>query len=451
MNSRPLLAAALAFALGCDGNVNDDGVSLGVTIIVSRPSGSGQANGTSNVRPSVSGDGRFVAFASDASNLVPGDANGFRDVFLRDTLLNTTVRISVEHPTDPDATADGSNANGPSDNPAISADGRFVAFDSAAPDLVPADGNGLADVFVWDRLTGTTVRISVDTLGGDPDGVSLLPSISGDGRFIAFQSSAANLDAAGEALFLSDIFLAEWDPGTGAVTAIQRASAGSAGGESDGDSFFPSVSADGRFVAFASDATDLTSVAESDFIFDIFLWDRTGVLPTAKISVPLAGPSATFDSDFSAVSSGGRFVAFASAASNLVAGDANGVSDIFLRDTQLNTTVLVSANSLGIQGTLPSSLPSISADGRFVAFESFAINLVEGDTNSASDIFVRDVVAGATDRASVRTYGGPSALLANSTRASISAGGRHVAFTSTAENLVDDDANGIADIFLRSR
>src|SRR4028118_979753 len=186
--------------------------------------------------PSISTDGRFVAFASDASNIVPGDTNNRSDIFVRDTLTNTTTRVSLD--------SAGNQGNRDSSFPSISADGRFVAFASDASNIVPGDTNNRSDIFVRDRLTNTTTRVSVDSAGNQGNRDSNYPSISADGRFVAFESDASNI-VPGDTNNSHDIFVR--DTLTNTTT---RVSVDSADNQGNGYSNTPSISADGRFVAF---------------------------------------------------------------------------------------------------------------------------------------------------------------------------------------------------------
>jgi hypothetical protein len=324
--------------------------------------------------PSISADGRFVAFPSGASNLVPGDTNGTRDIFVRDTLANITTRLSVN--------SAGNQGDNTSASPSISANGRFVAFSSFASNLVPGDINTNVEVFVRDTLTNTTTGISVGSAGNQGNGDSYRPSISGDGRFVAFLSRASNL-VPGDTNLESDIFVR--DTLTNTTT---RVSVGSAGNQGNGDSYRPSISVDGRFVAFVSDASNLVP-GDINTTAQIFVRD-TLANTTTCVSVDSAGNQGDNTSDSLSISANGRFVAFGSFASNLVPGDTNLESDIFVRDTLTNTTTRVSLDSAGNQANSGSFEPSISADGRRIAFQSWASNLVPGDTNNSLDFFVFD-------------------------------------------------------------
>jgi len=376
---------------------------------------------------SISADGRFVAFSSGASNLVPGDTNNRNDIFVRDTLTNTTTRVSVD--------SAGNQADDISYTPSISADGRFVAFSSNSSNLVPEDTNNTNDIFVRDTLTNTTTRVSVDSAGNPANRNSSNPSISADGRFVAFFSGASNI-VPGDTNQRNDIFVR--DTLTNTTT---RVSVDSAGNEQYGSSFFStlSISADGRFVAFSSNSANLVP-RDSNVSRDIFVRDRL-TNTTTRVSVDSAGNQGDYDSYNPSISADGRFVAFDSSASNLVRGDTNSSLDIFVRDTLTNTTTRVSVDSAGNQRNVGSNSPSISADGRFVAFASGASSLIGTET---FDIFVRDTLTNTTTNVSVDSAGNPG----GGGNPSISADGRFVAFDSESSNLVPGDTNNYRKIFV---
>ncbi|MEG3960548.1 TolB family protein, partial [Microcoleus sp. herbarium2] len=294
---------------------------------VSVDSAGNQGNSSSS-SPSISADGRFVAFYSRASNIVPGDTNSTRDIFVRDTLTNTTTRVSVD--------SAGNQENGTSFfyAPSISADGRFVAFYSEASNLVPGDTNNTFDIFVRDRLTNTTTRVSVDSAGNQANRKSEGASISADGRFVAFQSDASNI-VPGDTNIRRDIFVR--DRLTNTTTGV---SVDSAGNPANNGSYNPSISADGRFVAFESPASNIVP-EDTNRSFDIFVRDRL-TNTTTRVSVDSAGNAGYIASYNASISADGRFVAFSSDASNLVPGDTNSDRDIFVRDTLTNTTTRVS-------------------------------------------------------------------------------------------------------------
>jgi Tol biopolymer transport system component len=339
--------------------------------------------------------------------------------------------------------SNGDQANDYSFTPSISGDGRFVAFASGASNLVPGDTNGAEDVFVHDRSTGQTSRVSVGSDGeqGQSDG-GHAPSMSADGRFVAFYSYASNL-VAGDTNDNFDVFV--HDRTTGQTS---RVSAASDGDQANHSSYDPSISADGRYVAFESGASNLVA-GDTNGAGDVFVHDRqTGI--TSRVSVSSDGDQANEINHFPSISADGRYVAFVSYASNLVPGDTNGKADVFVHDRQTGTTSRVSVRSNGDQGIGRSWTPSISSDGRYVAFVSGASNLVSGDTNGKTDVFVHDRTTGQTSRVNVRSNGDQANHPSGSTP-SISAHGRYVAFRSGASNLVPGDTNHAVDVFVHDR
>jgi extracellular elastinolytic metalloproteinase len=398
----------------------------------------GQQSNSDSDSASISGDGRFVAFASRASDLVVGDTNQSVDVFVRDRETGATERVSVD--------SQGAQAASGGASPAISADGRFVAFTSDSPDLVPGDMNGVSDVFVHDRTTGATERVSVGGSGKQGNRASRLPAISGDGRFVAFESGASNL-VPGDGNGVVDVFVRDRETG-----ATERVSVDSAGQEGDGRSDSCTISADGRVVAFQSEASNLVA-GDTDGTQDIFVRDReagtTEAVSYDQSGSPAGGVLAP------AVSADGRFVAFSSSFSGFVPNDTNGVLDVFVRDRATGEIERASVSSSGKQtGSAGARLPGISADGRRVSFRSGATELVPDDTNAAEDVFVHDRFTGRTERASVGSTGAQAnqRSLQDSVRGpAMSADGRYTAFSSSATNLVPDDTNGAIDIFVRDR
>ncbi len=400
---------------------------------VSVDSNEAQADGNSFYL-SISADGRYVAFDSFASNLVAGDTNNNRDVFVRDRQAGTTERVSVDS-----SGAQGNNSSGL--GLAISADGRYVAFTSSASNLVSGDTNTYTDVFVRDRQAGTTERVSVDSNGVQANYESLFPAISADGRYVAFHSAASNL-VAGDTNGTIDIFVRDRQAGT-----TERVSVDSGEAEANNDSYSAAISADGRYVAFSSRASNLVSGDTNNFD-DIFVRDRQAGT-TERVSVDSGEAEANGYSYSAAISADGQYVAFDSGASNLVSGDTNAYTDVFVRDRQAGTTERVSVDSSEAQGNFGGTDPSISADGGYVAFTSDATNLVPGDTNVSLDIFVRDRQAGTTERVSLDSGGAEGNH--HSSEPSISGDGRYVAFQSAASNLVPGDTNNASDIFVRDR
>ena len=269
---------------------------------------------------------------------------------------------------------------------------------SLADNLVAGDTNGKSDIFVHDRQTGATERVSVDSAGNQGDGPNSTPAISGDGRFVAFYSYASNL-VAGDTNTCPgtlndpscpDVFVHDRQTGV-----TERVSVDSAGNQANGQSVGSAISADGRFVAFLSLADNLVA-GDTNGFEDIFVHDRqTGA--TERVTVNSSGGETTCDvppnlcTSTGAISADGRFVTFSSKVSNLVAGDTNADYDIFVHDRQTGATTRVSVDSGGNEGNSSSFDLDISGDGRFVAFDSFASNLVAGDTNGHGDVFFHDL------------------------------------------------------------
>lgn len=388
--------------------------------------------------PSISANGHFVTFTSAATNLVPEDTNENVDVFVHDRKTGTISRVSVDSDARQGTGGDGSN-------PVLSKSGRLVAFESSATNLVADDTNDVSDIFVHDREKGTTVRVSVDSASAEADGSSIEASISSDGRFVAFVSDATGLvpeDTNGA----RDVFV--HDRSTAQTT---RVSVDSNGAQTTGDQTRgASLSASGRFVAFQSNAPGLV-LGDTNDLPDIFVHDRkTG--QTTRVSVDSAGTQADGGSTREpSISANGRFVAFASDATNLVLDDTNGVRDAFVHDRKTGQTTRVSLDSDGAQGIGEDSEdPSISSNGRYVAFESQAANLVAGDANGGKDVFLRDRKQGKTTRLSVDSAG-QEVMPSDNANPSISGKGRFVAFFSGSTGLVPDDTNGTSDVFLHDR
>jgi uncharacterized repeat protein (TIGR01451 family) len=386
-----------------------------------------------NYSPSISADGRYVAFESAGNILVPGDNNWASDVFIRDLQSGKTTRVSVA--------SDGTEADDESYAPVISADGRYVAFESDAGNLVSGDSNGLNDVFIHDRKTGQTKRASVTSGRTQADGYSASPDLSADGRFVAFYSNATIL-VPGDNNGTDDIFVHDRQTGQ-----TNRVSVASDETEVDGGSYAPTLSADGRFVAFESYATNLVP-GDSNSVSDVFIRDlHTG--RTSRVSVASDEREGNGSSFAPTLSADGRFVAFQSHATNLVLGDTNGKVDVFIRDRMTGRTSRISVASAGTQANDHSISPNLSADGRYVAFESYATNLALRDTNRKDDVFIHGRNARQTTRISVTS--GAKQAGGHSFVSALSADGRFVAFESVADNLVPVDTNEFQDVFVRDR
>ena len=412
---------------------------------------------------SVSSDGRFVAFSSDATTLVPNDTNGFTDVFLRDTCvgapagcLPSVTRVSVA--------TDGTQADAFSDDPAISANGRYVAFVSSADNLVPGDTNNFDDIFVRDTCFSappgcvvSTTRVSLNTDGSQSLLESGEPAISADGRFVAFGSgmTASYYYGPNFNIFVRDTCVGAptgCQPSTTLISALPNGQAGSI------DSEIPVISSDGRFVAFQSFdqmTSDDTDQNEDVFLRDTCVGAPAGCKPsTILISQGDAGSQSANGAGVSSISATGRFVIFDTSNSG------GKPAAIFVRDTCIGapagctvSTTLVSVAIGGAAATADSRGGSLSADGRFIAFESDASNVVSGDTNNATDVFLHDTCAGAaagcvasTIRLSV-TLDGTQGNGASFTPV-ISGDGHFVAFISSASNLAPGDTNKADDVFL---
>jgi Tol biopolymer transport system component len=335
--------------------------------------------------------------------------------------------------------SNGSMSDGYSLEPSISADGRYVAFTSYADNLVPNDTddiNGYADIFVHDKLLNITTKVSVSYIGGQANGDSFNPSISADGRYVAYNSYASNL-VVNDINGCDDVFVRDMILNT--TTLISKPNNIEQG---DGDSFNPSISADGRYVAFTSTSDNLV-VGDNNGCSDIFVFDQT--LNTIKrISVSSTGEEGDSDSSEPSISGNGCSIAFNSNADNLVSNDNNGCSDIFVFDQTLNTIKRISVSSTGEEGDSDSSEPSISGDGQYIAFTSDADNLIVNDTNGFSDVFVYNQNSCTTERVSLQNTG--EEIDEDSSNPSISSDGNYVAFVVGAPirpGLISDALNSV--------
>lgn len=413
----------------------EQGAGPGQTTRLSVSSTGEQANkGGGAFGPAMSANARYVAFASRASNLVPGDTNRAADVFVRDRVAKVTRRVSIG--------PRGRQGNRSSFDPAISADGRFVAFVSDARNLVARDTNRATDVFVRDRLKGVT-RLVSGGRGGAPGNAAVIfrPAVSGNGRFIVFRSAASNL-VPRDTNNCYDLFL--WNRATGKTT---RVSVGRRGVQANDDSGEPTISPDGRYVAFQSEASNLVT-GDTNAVFDVFIRDRAAGT-TERVSVGQGGTEGDGGSFNPAISDTGRFVAFTSGASNLIATDSNGRGDVFVRDRSANATKRVSNGVGGQETNAFSGHPDISSNGRYVVFMSQASNVMRGDRNAALDVFFVDRATGRVRLVSVNRRGGWGN--GESYRPTMSNSGRYVGFMSLATNLIARDTNDQPDVFLRER
>lgn len=399
--------------------------------------------------PSISADGRYVVFSSNATNLAPGGLPFNNNIYLRDRLNGTTSLVSYS--------SDDNPGLGTGDRGAISADGRLIVFTSYSP-MVPGPLFQTANLFVRELASGDVWRVDVSTpgtLADWPTEALARPALSADGRYICFESHATNLDPAdqcsGVDLFVRDL--------TGHTTTLVSNRADGGQGLTGAESGDAVISADGSTVAFRSNAQNLVP-NDQNHAWDVFVTTRTGEAPEL-ISVSTDGvqaeqspsPFVSWSEDL-AISGDGRFVAFVSAASNLVGDDHNNTWDVFVRDRLLQTTVRADVSSDGVEANGSVTLGggrsvAISADGRYVAFSSQATNLVPGDTNNTTDLFVRDLVVHTTERVSRSTDGAEAN--APSQFPSLSADGRFVVFGSLATNLVPGNTEEVSDLYVRDR
>jgi Tol biopolymer transport system component len=336
-------------------------------------------------------------------------------------------------------------------HPSISGDGKVVAFQSGVKvkriNLSQVELVGTYDIFVRDVETGATRRASLTEGGGQGNSHSENPSISGDGRFVAFTSKASNL-VAGDTNGVVDVFVRDLEKNTTA-----RVSVNDDGIQADMDSASPSISANGRYVAFSSLATNLvTDDTNGDEISsegeDVFVHDLA-LHVTRRVSVSSSGAQADGLSRHPSLSADGLFVAFESYATNLVEDDDNGVTDVFVRGLESESTQRVSVSDGEVEANSDSLQPSISSDGGFVAFYSGDVNLASGEPDSAGGVFVRDLGSESTRKVSV-SYDG-TAVSFPALYPSISGDGRFVVFGSRAENLTTGDTNEQVDFFVRDR
>lgn len=401
------------------------------TQLVSRSNTGAVGNGYSQIAV-PSGDGRYVAFVSNASNLHPDDTAD-DDVYVRDVQTGTTELVSRN-------TA-GTKSNGHSFAPGLSADGRYVAFTSVATNLHADDTDTVADVYVRDRVTGDTSLISRSSTGAKGNGSSNSPSLTADGRYVAFASIATNLHPDDSDLG-SDVYLHDRVGGTTSLISLSNT-----GANSNGDAVAPEISSDGSAVAFVSRATNLHP-DDPDTALDVYV-HRMLSQTTALVSRNNGGAKGNADSYGPAMSADGTLIAFPSSSTNLDPADGDDLTDIYLHDSTEGSTALASRATSGAKSDGSSYGPSLSADGTQLAFTSLGANLDPADGDFLFDVFVRDLDEGATTLVS-RTSGANGAKgNSHSLFSTISANGENVAFESDASNLAVDDGNNNRDVFVR--
>jgi Tol biopolymer transport system component len=428
---------ALLFSVAClVAGLSVPGWAAQGQIIRVSVSNTGRQGDRNSYGPSLSANGRWIGFSSDATNLVPGDHNGTPDAYVRDLRRGRTHLVSVS--------SSGKQGNDWSGGASVSASGRWVVFTSLANNLVPdddndTDGNINSDVFVRDLRTATTRLVSVSSSGAQGRGPSYFGSISANGRWVVFTSQATNLvpnDANGEE---PDVFVHDLRSGETKLVSVN-----SLGKQANGASFvFPdAISTDGHLVAFESEARNLVA-GDHNGQSDIFVRNlRTG--RTELVSVSSSGEHARDWSSYAALSAGGRRVAFYSAAENLVRNDNDGQLDVFVRDLRTHTTKLVSVSSTSRPlGDQYSCCPSISPNGKWVGFQSFVPR--RGNDDRVDAVFVHDMRRGTTTLVS---RGSSASLDDESGTASLS--NRSVAFESYIGNLVRGDTNHSNDVFVRA-
>lgn len=421
--------AALALAAAPRGLAQD------TTQVVSLSS-SGQPADAASDRSIVSADGRYVVFESLAGNLSLIDFNAAQDIFRHDTRTGTTELVSVNS----SGTASGEAL---SRSPSCSDDGRLIAFTSSANDIVPGDTNGFDDVYVRDMMTGITVLVSVDEQGVPGAFYSRDPQISRGGRYVVFSSGSALTSDDGNAL--EDVYV--FDRVLRQPTLVSVAANGT---PTNDESFAGRASDDGRYVAFFSSASNLIS-ADQNGRGDIFVKDLT-TGEVKRVSESASGAGANEAVGSYDVSGDGSIAAFSSLASNMVPGDTNSQWDVFAKDLATGEVERLTLSPLGTQVAntgVQQTQVRLSQDGNLVAFDSEERWLVTKDFNNRRDVFVRDRSAGVTERISVTSAAAPSN--GASWRAAISSSGRYVAFQSGATNLVSGSAVLPDQIYLRDR
>jgi Tol biopolymer transport system component len=409
----------------------------------------GIAGAGASVNPALSGTGRFVAFQSNA----PLDANssGYTDIYVRDRQNSSIALLSFAF--------SGGPANSFSTDPSISYDGRFVAFHSNASNLVSGDLNAVGDVFladrdpdgngVFDEGNGNLIRLSESASGGEGNAPSSLPILSGNGHCVTFISLANNL-VAGDLNGVPDQFI--YDLPSGNLTLGSLASDGSQGNLPSGPG---ALSHDGRFLSFTTQAANF-DLSDSNGLSDIYLRDRDpdgngtfdeGNETTVWVSASDRGYPANSACTNSDISADGSLIVFQSAATNLIVGGTAGYSNIYIRHIPSYRINMISVNGLAQDGNESSTNPEISSDGLAVVFQSQASNLVPGDTNAWDDAFLADLSALTMERVSLNVLGKQVSLY--SQLPTIGATRAEIAFQSPDGTFVPYDSNGDFDIFVR--
>ncbi|MDZ4179720.1 MAG: cell wall-binding repeat-containing protein [Coriobacteriia bacterium] len=426
------LCAALALPFVAGGQAGAAFLATGGSTDIASVSTGGAPGNRVSEEAVLSADGNLVVFNSFATNLGGSVGGTYNNVFLRDRLDGQTTCVSLN--------ALGQEPTYGASEKDISADGRYVTFASAGGNLVEGTTDDFTDIFVRDTSTGEITCVSVTSAGAAADEGSWGPSISADGRYVAFNSSATNFEAGNP---FGNYHVYVHDRNTGET---KRASVSSAGAVGDSDSQGARISANGRFVAFYSSATNLVPHDTNDRD-DIFVRDLLRGT-TTRVSMTWEGEESNGTSDLPEISADGRYVVFESSATNMTDDVKGPHRDVFVHDRRTNNTELVSVATDGTPSDDSANEPAISADGRYVTFQSMAGNLVSGDTNGAQDVFVRDLLDKKTVRVSVSSLGMQAG--GSSFGPSISGDGRVIAFHSTATNLLAAPTTG-QQVFFRQR
>jgi Tol biopolymer transport system component len=439
--SSALVPALFLLSLGSDLSPAKADSPLDRSELISTSSQGVQGNESSD-RSDISADGRFVAFTSRASNLVIDDHNNATDVFVRDRETRTTERVSIS--------SSGSEATlGPSAYPGISPNGRYVVFTSSARGLTPHIANGFEQVFLRDRELGLTTLVTESLSGTVGNGFSNWPAVSDDG-VVAFRSDATDL-VTGDSNGVGDVFVRDLDSGI-----TMRVSVSSSGQQANGSSGPPDITPDGRHIVFGSSASNLV-VGDTNAQADVFLRDRWATETTVVTRSFTGGPTDGRSLE-PAITADGRYVAYTSYATNITQGYSGhrcGSSlgsggqpcpDIYVTDMLTETTTWVSVSELGVKGDALNLEAAISDDGRYVSFTSSNafMHWCQGGTFT---VYVRDLQERRTECISTDWYG----LLGEGLGGSISADGRYVAFDSRSELIAIGDTNRHADVFVRDR
>ncbi len=418
----PALSAAVSAMYGCTWLTP-----------VSVNSAGEQANQQSQYLSRISADGRYVAFASQADNLVAGDSNSASDVYLYDTLNLTTARVSVA--------SDGSQANGASYVTGISGDGRYIVFYSAADNLVAGDTNGSLDVFLHDAQAGTTRRVSVGAGGTQANGDSTAAVVSDDGRYVAFESSATNL-VANETNPVTQVYVRDL-----AAETTTKASVNNSGSAGNSGSHICDITPDGRYVGFHSFSSNLVAAtAPGSAAGNVFLHDLL-TSQTALVSADAGGNPSVEGSHGCAISADGQEVAFESI-DVFFPGDPRLVQDIYVKDMSSGALEKISVGADGNPPLQSSYYPAMSLDGRYVAYQSQAPNLTEAGSTGGVHVYVRDRHTGKTSQLSRDAGGAPNTDATS--LPDISGNGRYVSFLTDSSTIFADDNNGVNDVVVRA-